>query len=223
MNLNNMKDFKKGGLNMKTNNKGFSHIEIAMSLIVVAVIATVGLVVYNKNHNKSNAMTTASTDSLPADITDNFDITSIATTDSATNTTQGVTATSASSRYRISRANLVFCKEGTNLRWGVVIQYSGRYPVQTNAYVKVDRYGHNGNENKNFVRPADNAYARSLANNSHGFITYLWRQGGRDSGLVKINIINDYGQSVGRDQFRPDEQIGRARACTPQGRTIFTN
>ena len=223
MNLNNMKDFKKGENNMKTNNKGFSHIEIAMSLIVVAVIATVGLVVYNKNHNKSNAMTTASTDSIPADLTANFDIKSITTTDNATDTTQGVTATSASSRYRISQGYLTFCKEGTNLRWGVYIQYSGRYPVQTNAYVKVDRYGHNGNENKNFVRPADNAYARFLANKYHGFVTYLWRQGGRDSGLVKINIINDYGKSVGSDQFRPDEQIGRARACNTDLRTLFTN
>jgi len=207
---------------MKTNDKGFSHIEIAMSLIVVAVIATVGLVVYNKNHNKSNAMTTAPTDSLPADLTANFDITTIATTDSATNSTQGVTATSASSRYRISQAYLMFCKEGTNLRWGMYIKYSGRYPVQTNAYVKVDRYGHNGNENKNFVRPADSAYARALVNKYHGFVTYLWRQGGIDSGLVKINIINDYGQSVGREQFSPDEH-SRSPACNTQLRTLFTN
>jgi len=210
---------------MKTNNKGFSHIEIAMSLIVIAVIATVGLVVYNKNHNKSNAMTTASTDSIPADVTDNFAIIPIETTDNATDTTQGVTATSASSRYRIKNPILVYCKEGSNLRWGVLIKYSGRYPVQTNAYVRVDRYSHKGSENKNFVRPADNAYARALANNGGTFITYLWRQGGGDSGLVRYNVINDYGQSIGKGEFRPDTKmgVGVAPSCNTKVRTLFTN
>jgi uncharacterized protein (UPF0333 family) len=39
----------------KLNNKGFSHLEIGITIVVVAVIAVVGGFVYNKNNNKSKA------------------------------------------------------------------------------------------------------------------------------------------------------------------------
>ena len=41
----------------KLNNKGFSHLEIGITIVVVAVIAVVGGFVYNKNNNKSKAST----------------------------------------------------------------------------------------------------------------------------------------------------------------------
>lgn len=37
------------------NNNGFSHFELILSIIVIAVIASVGFFVYNKNNNKSKA------------------------------------------------------------------------------------------------------------------------------------------------------------------------
>ena len=46
----------------KLNNKGFSHLEIGITIVVVAVIAVVGGFVYSKNSNKSKAMTTSSSD-----------------------------------------------------------------------------------------------------------------------------------------------------------------
>lgn len=46
----------------KLNNKGFSHLEIGITIVVVAIIAVVGGFVYNKNHNKSKAMTTSTSD-----------------------------------------------------------------------------------------------------------------------------------------------------------------
>jgi Tfp pilus assembly major pilin PilA len=45
----------------KLNSKGFSHFELVLLIVVIAVIAGVGLFVYNKNNNKSKA------DSLQAD------------------------------------------------------------------------------------------------------------------------------------------------------------
>jgi N-acetylmuramoyl-L-alanine amidase len=39
----------------KLNNKGFSHVELVLLIVVIAVIAGVGFFVYNKNNNKSKA------------------------------------------------------------------------------------------------------------------------------------------------------------------------
>ncbi|NDC21941.1 hypothetical protein EBZ57_01045 [bacterium] len=40
----------------KLNNKGFSHLEIGITIVVIAVIAVVGGFVYSKNNNKSKAV-----------------------------------------------------------------------------------------------------------------------------------------------------------------------
>jgi hypothetical protein len=42
---------------MKTNNKGFSHLETVLTVIVIGVITAVGLYVYNSGKNKSKAGT----------------------------------------------------------------------------------------------------------------------------------------------------------------------
>lgn len=42
----------------KLNSKGFSHFELGLLIVVIAVIAGVGMFVYNKNNNKSKADTT---------------------------------------------------------------------------------------------------------------------------------------------------------------------
>lgn len=42
-------------INKKLNNKGFSHLEIGITIAVVAVIAIVGVFVYKKSTDKSNA------------------------------------------------------------------------------------------------------------------------------------------------------------------------
>jgi uncharacterized protein (UPF0333 family) len=47
------------------NNKGFSHLEMILLLVVIAAIASVGLFVYSKNNNKSKADSIASTASMP--------------------------------------------------------------------------------------------------------------------------------------------------------------
>jgi Tfp pilus assembly protein PilE len=49
----------------KLNNKGFSHVELVLLIVVIAVIAGVGFFVYNKNNNKSKAGTDLATPLSP--------------------------------------------------------------------------------------------------------------------------------------------------------------
>jgi len=54
----------------KLNSKGFSHFELGLLIVVIAVIAGVGMFVYNKNNNKSKADSTVADTSSISNLTD---------------------------------------------------------------------------------------------------------------------------------------------------------
>lgn len=206
----------------KLNNKGFSHLEIGISIVVVAVIAVVGGFVYSRNNNKSKAMTVGSSSSVQEALGPDFSVGEQVLFDTNDGQNNSLQANSASNRFRIGVGVPFYCRDGSKLRWGVWIEYKGRHPVQTNAYVRVLSRPNHSNEKKNFVRPADRAYARKIADTYGAFVTYMWFQNANDPGLVRLQVVDDYGKPSRVVQFRIDEKAG-SKACNPYYRSIFTN